>query len=461
MAKSKKSLTEVGLPKEFCRWNDKRDCWEVHISICNRHPNNPRRKSEYDPETPAQQRLMLSIEAEHWGGVHELCKSYVKDRRVELLVGHRRHAACGNLVKKYEDDPDKAETFAWIPMIIVDEPTSELDTLLHMHTANNLNEKWDFLMDLDFAETIFAAANREGYDITDEETMDELGAAIGWTEGRFPVYVAVSRSPVLKKAAKSYTRCTYKTWRSAVDIGKILLSRRMDDVIYDLAQARGLPVPNRKSSKAHGAPDYPKKPTKKMQEFVYGLIVDKVSYYSRNRKCQVGAVLERIKKPLRNSKFPTVRIQQWLTHDIDLTPNLPISFERETDGRRRNEIEAKFVTVSEEFTKPQLIKVSDVDIADRMDTVTYNVADGTCESGGVKVTAHTRTRRNKDSHTGGNTSKTTRISHTVSIPGASKRAYGLLRQQLEPILTDPKLLALCNETQRSLLQSANKIIQQG
>jgi hypothetical protein len=441
---AKNNLVE-GLPKEFCRWNETKKRFEVHVSICDPHKDNPRDKEEYEPDSAAQKRLMDSIEVEDWGGIHELCKGYVEDERLKLLVGHRRHAANVNLCKKHKDDPDKVEEFSWLPMDIVAEPESRLEVLLRMQTSNNLHTKWNTVQLVNFSKKLFAAAKAEGYDMDDPKVQEELGRAIGWAEGRLPVTVSVCKSPVLFAAVKDekYTKCTYKTWRSVVELGKILMDRRFEDVIQDIAKAR------KKS---------PKK-SKKLLEFVYELLVEKVSYYAISPKCQVGAVLERAKKPLRNSKFPAVRIQRWLTSNIDLTPNHRISLERETDGPRRNEIEAKFVMISDELTKSQQVKMQDSDIQDKMDTVTYNFADGTCQSDGVKVKAHTRTRRNRSPQTG--TGTVGPISHSISIPGTSKRAYGLLCQQLQPILGDPKLLALCSESQKSLLDAAFKILRQG
>lgn len=155
--------------------------------------------------------------------------------------------------------------------------------------------------------------------------------------------------------------------------------------------------------------------------------------------------------------FPDVRIQRWLTQNIDLTPNLPISLERETHGPKRNEIEAKFITVSENISKSRQMRSSDSEIAEEMDSAQYDSTTNTCRYGNVKVKAHTRTRNSK--RNGQVVRK--QISHTISVPYDSDRAFKILIGQLEPVLVDSEILALCDETQRSLLDSAAKILRQG
>ncbi len=327
-----------GLPENQIRWNNDRQVWEIFYKLFQRNPDNPRSAEEYKPKdedgSTSMSRLMDSIYAPEFGGIHQPVSCYIYGNRVHILDGHRRHAGVTNLCRIY---PDEIDRLGWIPANLEPEPETRSLTKIKMLSSNNLKEGWNFREALNHFKNFSKVCKDEGFDIENPDIEQQLATAIGWNPDRLDAMIEISSSSVLCETINDefYDVTTYKTWREVYHLQKILCSRPQ----Y-LQMLEGLIAnANRKS--------------KNFKEEVYKLLIRKVRYYveyggAKVGKSQAGAILERIAKPLRNPNFPVKRVEQWLTSNIDLTPwtvDYDFSIERPTESSRRNDNLARFIAI--------------------------------------------------------------------------------------------------------------------
>ena len=280
VATVKNSRMELPLPAKKHRWNTERNCWEVHHSIVEPNPNNPREKLGDDKGRLKS--LMDSIQSEDHGRIHLPISGYARGNKFHVIEGHRRYFACKHIIvelKKINPEAD-ISLYEWLP-VAVESPPDELSVAIRMHTSNSLKEDWEFKYDLANSKLIFDLYQQKHPEVRIETLPEDLAHALGWSVTKFRAMVAIAQSPVLTESVNEYKSCKYKGWLHLVQVAKILKEK------YRLLMEELTGVDHENDFE--------------FDEAVYRLLVNKIRYYvgatgsnrDKVKKAQPGSLIER------------------------------------------------------------------------------------------------------------------------------------------------------------------------
>jgi hypothetical protein len=334
-----------------------------------------------------------------------------------------------------------------------------------MQSSDSLKEQWTFKGRLQHAKNMFEAYRRKYPTTKIEDLPTDLADALGWQKGKLVAFIAIAESPILTASVEEYPSCTYKGWLHLLQVAKVLKAK------YQMLMEELTGVDHTKESE--------------YDEAVYKLLVNKIKYYvgatganrEKVKKAQPGSLIERCAPVLRRGDFPAARVRDWLTKNIDLTPN---GVERFTEHQRRATETKKFIraymyapAAKENELKQSIQRISDTDVskeatneptaAGNVEAETANVvADDTPPAPTDKKETRktSKVKEHQRSQPDRNTDKNERT-FVISLSGKKKEAFGQIATQLMELLQKAEVCDGFSATEKTLAHTVVTILDSG